>query len=329
MTVTVQTPPPAAAGAVTPETAAQPDPSPASGGTPGSPAARPSAAEPRLPAGRQIGRGALLALAVLLLGLVANLVLISGLQHRAAQQTAFDALRASLAEGTAPVGQTDQQGRLLAPGTPVALLRIPALHLREVVREGTSSDVLSGGPGHRRDTPLPGQTGTSVLMGRAAAYGGPFGGLADLKPGTTFSVTTGQGRHTYKVLGSRRAGDPSPPPPAPAGGRLVLVTAAGTSYLPGGVLRVDADLVSRTADTPDAVIRPGSLAEDEQPMASAGGAMWELVLWLQLLLAVAVAAVWAWHRWGRQQTWIVFLPVTAAVGLQVADQVTRLLPNLL
>ncbi|MFI5754571.1 sortase [Streptomyces sp. NPDC051569] len=326
MTVTVQTPPQAAARAETPETATRPAPPPTTAG----PGPAPETGKTPPPtAVRQIARGALLALAVLLLGLVTNLVLVSGLQHRSAQQAGFDALRAGLAEGIASVGQTDQQGRLLAPGTPVALLEIPALHLREVVFEGTASDILADGPGHRRDTPLPGQAGTSVLMGRAAAYGGPFGELRDLTPGTKFSVTTGQGRHTYRVLGPRRAGDPSPPPPAAAGGRLVLVTAVGASYLPGGVLRVDADLVSKTADTPTAVIRPGSLPEDEQPMGTSSATPWELVLWLQALLAVAVAAVWAWHRWGRHQTWIVFLPVTAAVGFQVADQVTMLLPNLL
>lgn len=306
-----------------------PTPTPAPAPTP-TPAPTPAAASPSArPAARQLAGGALLALAVLLLGLAANLVVVSGVQHRSAQQERFDALRAALADGTAPVAQTDQQGRLLAPGTPVALLEIPRLHLREVVSEGTSAAVLTGGAGHRRDTPLPGQAGTSVLMGRAAAYGGPFGDLDRLRAGDTFSVTTGQGRHRFRVLGVRRAGDPVPPPPAAAGGRVVLVTAAGPSYLPSGVLRVDADLVSTTADTPDAVIRPGSLPADEQPMGTSTGELWKLVLWLQALLAVAVLAVWAWHRWGRHQAWIVFLPVTAVVGFQVADQITGLLPNLL
>ncbi|MFJ2631325.1 sortase [Streptomyces sp. NPDC093221] len=332
MTVTDQTPPRAArsaeAPAETPEEVTRAE-------TPGgAPAEEPAAVaapapRPRRPAARQLAAGALLALAVLLLGLAANLVVLSGVQHRSAQQDRFDALRASLAEGTVPVGQTDERGRLLAPGTPLALLEIPRLHLREVVAEGTSADVLTGGVGHRRDTPLPGQSGSSVLMGRAAAYGGPFGALDRLRPGDTFTVTTGQGRHRFRVLDARRAGDPAPAQPAAGGGRLVLVTADGPAYLPSGVLRVDADLVSKTADTPDAVIRPGSLPADEQPMGTSTSELWKLVMWLQALLAASVAAVWAWHRWGRHQTWIVFLPLTAVVGFQVADQVTGLLPNLL
>ncbi len=176
---------------------------------------------------------------------------------------------------------------------------------------------------------MPGQAGTSVLMGRAAAYGGPFGGLAGLAQGDTVTVTTGQGRATYRILGVRRAGDPAPAAVAAGKGRLVLVTATGPRYMPGGILRVDADLISAPFQTPAAVIRPGTLPESEQPLARPSGVPWPLVMWLQALLAAAVAAVWCRHRWGRHQTWIVFAPLVAVLGLQVATRTTELLPNLL
>jgi LPXTG-site transpeptidase (sortase) family protein len=278
---------------------------------------------------RHLARGGLLTLAALLLGLTAQLLFVSGLQERAAQHTAYDSLRAQLALGTAPVAQTDQQGDLLAPGTPVAIVDIPALHVHQVVLEGTDSGVMTDGPGHRRDTPMPGQAGTSVLMGRAAAYGGPFEHLDELAAGDTFSVTTGQGKAKYQVFGVRRAGDPAPAPLDAGKGRMVLLTATGPDFMPGGVLRVDAELVSAPAQTPAAVIRSGTLPESEQPLARPGGVPWPLVMWLQALIAVAVAAVWAWHRWGRHQTWIVFAPVVAVLGLQVATRVTELLPNLM
>ncbi|MFJ1601296.1 sortase [Streptomyces sp. NPDC088261] len=285
---------------------------------------------PRVPPARHLARGALLTLAALLLGLTVQLLLISPLQYRAAQQSAFDTLRASLAEGTSPVAQTDAGGHLLTPGTPVALLDIPKLHLRRVaVLEGTDSRVLSDGPGHRRDTPMPGQAGTSVIFGRAAAYGGPFGDLRTLEPGDTLTATTGQGRASYRVTDVRVAGDPAPPTLAQGKGRLVLVTATGSAFLPAGVLRVDAEQVSAVAVTPAATIVPGSIPGSEQPLASGDGVPWELVMWLQALVVVAIAAVWAWHRWGRHQTWIVCAPVVAVLGLQVAAQVTHLLPNLL
>ncbi|MFJ5900975.1 sortase [Streptomyces sp. NPDC093064] len=282
-----------------------------------------------VPAVRHIARGALLSLAALLLGITAQLLFLSGVQERAAQHTAYDELRNALALGTAPVSQTDQQGRLLAPGTPVALIDIPSLRVRQVVLEGTDSGVMTDGPGHRRDTPMPGQAGTSVLMGRAAAYGGPFERLADLAEGDRFTVTTGQGAAKYQVVGVRRAGDPAPAPLASGQGRLVLATATGPSYMPGGILRVDADLVSTPFETPAAVIRSGTLPESEQPLARPSGVPWPLVMWLQALLVSAVAAVWTWHRWGRHQTWIVFAPVVAVLGLQVATRTTELLPNLM
>ncbi|MFE2430950.1 sortase [Streptomyces sp. NPDC059373] len=284
---------------------------------------------PRIPAARHLARGALLTLAALLLGLTVQLLLLSGLQQRAAQQAAHDALRATLAEGTAPVAQTNQQGQLLAPGTPVALIDIPALGVHQVVLEGTDSAVLADGPGHRRDTPMPGQSGTTVLMGRAAAYGGPFGALDRLHAGDTFSVTTGQGRARYRVLDLRHAGDPAPAAVAAGKGRLVLVTATGVPYLPRGILRVDADLVGTPAQTPAATIQSGTLPASEEPLAGGDGVPWPLVMWLQALALASAGAVWAWYRWGRHQTWIVFAPIVAVLGLQVAGQATQLLPNLL
>jgi LPXTG-site transpeptidase (sortase) family protein len=276
-----------------------------------------------------VARGALLTLSVLLLGVCAQMILLSPLQHRAAQTAGFDRLRGELAAGTVPVSQTDQSGRLLAPGTPLMLLEIPKLQVREVVFEGTDSDVLAKGPGHRRDTLLPGQAGIGVIMGRAAAYGGPFGRLDELVPGDTFRITTGQGRFTFRVLDLRRAGDPAPAAPASGKGRVVLMTATGTPYLPRGVLRLDADLVGDAADTPAMRIVPESLPPSELPLRGGSLTWWELVLWLQALAVASVAAVWSWFRWGRRQTWVVFTALVGSLGLQLAEQLTRLLPNLL
>ena len=294
-----------------------------------SPGARTARGRKRVPAGPFVAAGALLTISVLLIGICAQLVLLSPLQHRAAQSAGFDRLRGELAAGTVAVSQADQQGRLLKPGTPLMLLEIPKLHVREVVFEGTDSDVLAKGPGHRRDTLLPGQAGTSVIMGRAAAYGGPFGHLAALTPGDTFRITTGQGRFSFRVLDLRQAGDRAPDAPAAGKGRVVLMTATGPSYLPRGVLRLDADLVGTAADTPALRIAPDSLPASELPLRGDAVVWWQVVLWLQALAAASAAAVWAWFRWGRRQTWTVFTGLLGAIGLQVAEQVTRLLPNLL
>jgi sortase A len=268
-------------------------------------------------------------LAVVLLGFAASLAGASWLEHRSAQVAAFNTLRIELANGTAPVAQTDSDGKLLDLGAPVARLTIPAIGLNEVVLEGTTSGVLTAGPGHERDTVLPGQAGTSIIMGRAAAYGGPFRNLQRLDFGATITVTTGQGVSTYRVIGSRRAGDMVPPPLAAGKGRMTLVTATGTPFMPDGLLRVDADLVSAVQPTPRAVIPRGSVPAREQAMGTDASTAWALAFLLQGLLLVAVGATWAWRRWGRPQTWIVFLPLTLLFGLEAADQLARLLPNLL
>ncbi|MDF2920553.1 MAG: sortase, partial [Microbacterium sp.] len=177
-------------------------------------------------------RGMLVSVSVLVLVFLLNLLVISHVSHFAAQQQLRDTFRAQLAAGTAPVSEGDFEDHLLADGAPVGILSVPQLGIDEVISEGTTSGVLMHGPGHRRDTVLPGQAGVSVVMGRAAAFGGPFGRLQALQPGETFTVRTGQGEQTFAVLGVRYAGDPTPPAPVRGESRLILITARGGPYLP-------------------------------------------------------------------------------------------------
>ena len=64
-------------------------------------------------------------------------------------------------------------------------------------------------------------------------------------------------------------------------------------------------------------------------MAGDATTLWALALWLQALIALSLGVVWAWHRWGRAQAWVVFLPPMLLVGLSAAGEAARLLPNLL
>ncbi|MFF2318291.1 sortase [Arthrobacter sp. NPDC058097] len=266
--------------------------------------------------------------AVITLQLV-NIIIVSPLQHAMAQTRLYEQLRLTLSEGSAPLGQTDYEGNLVAPGTPVALLSVPGLNIREVIVEGTAAPQTMEGVGHRRDTPLPGQPGTSVLMGRSGAFGGVFRDLALAPAGAKFTVITGQGTATYEVTGQRRAGDTAPPTPTGTQGRLTLTTADGPAFLPNDVLRVDAKLVSKAFDRPAPVILPGSLPAAEQAMGVDTSELFMLVLLLQLLILASLAAVWSWTRWGKGETWLVFAPVLGAVALLAGTQINHLLPNLL
>lgn len=293
------------------------------------PADEGSTSVPPLSPRAQLARGVLVMVLALSGALLVQLLVLSHLQHRSSQAERFAEFRRELALGTAPSGPADEQGRQLVPGTAVAFLEIRSIGLKELVSEGTSSGVLANGAGHRRDTPFPGQLGTSVVMGRRAAYGGPFADITSLKKGDEITVTTGQGVFRYKVLGVRREGDPTPPPVAAGGARLVLVTAGGSSYLPSGVVRVDADLDGTPAIGARPLYTAATLPSADKPLAGDSGTIWALALWLQALTLLSVAAIWSWHRWGRAQTWVVFLPIILLVGLMTASEVTRLLPNLM
>ena len=280
--------------------------------------------------GRVVVSYALTAVSSVLLVLLVNLTLVSQLQHFASQKELYGELRLALAEGSTPIGQVDDlTGELVEPGTALALLEIPELGVREVVVEGTTSQDTKLGVGHRRDTPMPGQPGVSVLMGRAAAYGGVFGDLADLDPGDGFTVTTGQGVVEYRVIGLRSGESTQLPALAPEDGRLTMTTASGRAFQPTGALRVDAEQVSETFPRPPVAFAPGVIDDSEQAMAGDPSRLFSLSWLLQLLLALAVATVWAWKRWSHPGTWIVAVPAFLAVGLACADRVCDLLPNLI
>jgi LPXTG-site transpeptidase (sortase) family protein len=223
----------------------------------------------------------------------------------------------------------NDDNKSLRPGTSVAYLEIPAIGLRQVVLEGTASGVLFDGPGHRRDSSFPGAPGTTVIMGRRATYGGPFSQVGDLKEGDPIRVTTGAGEFDYEVMGVRKEGDPSPPALESGAGRMLLVTAGGRPYFPDGVLRVDAKLISTPLGGKGPAFTAKTLPSPDAIMASDTSTLWAIALSLQALLILTIGFVWAWFRWGRAKAWIVGFPVLLLVGLLFANQVARLLPNLL
>jgi sortase A len=270
-------------------------------------------------------------LALCLLGFAAWFPFLSRLHYDRTQVTAYAVFRNELALAVAPTGPTNPANpdQLLAPGTPVAVLKIPAIGLTTVVFQGSSGEVLEGGPGHVRDTPMPGQPGTSVIFGRRAAYGGPFSRLPWIHVGDNFTVTTGQGVATYRVIDLRRGGDPTPPPLTAGQGGIILVTADGPPLAPTGVLRIDADLTSKAFPAPTMILTNANLSASEETLGTDPNALVPVVLWGAVLLVIAGVLAWTARRWGRWQTWIVAIPVVGFFSLMIADQVARLLPNLL
>lgn len=272
---------------------------------------------------------------LVLLSFVAHAAVFSAFQHHRAQTIAYDELRTSVAKGTAPVnqiqvanGQTVETGSMNPVGMPVGLLEAPSIGLSEVILEGSSGETLRSGIGHRRDSVMPGQPGTSVVLGRQTTYGGPFSQLYRLQPGDDVRVTTGQGTHTYRVLGLRRDGE-APPTSDATTARLELQTADGLALFPSGVLTVDAELVSDPAPPGVRAMLYPALPDDERAMAGDPSAWFSTFFLATLLAAAAGGVIWLWHTWGRRQAWVIAVPLIIALGVATADLAMGALPNLL
>ncbi|MGW6276766.1 sortase [Kribbella sp. NPDC055071] len=263
------------------------------------------------------------ALRLFALGIIAFMVytlLLGALQFNRAQDVAYDKIREQLAQATAPLGPG------VLAGDPVAVLDIPGLELRQVIKEGTTGPILQDGPGHRSDTPLPGQAGISVIYGRGLTFGAPFRSLPKLNAGTQFEVVTGQGKYTYRVLGVRRAGTPLPPAPEQGASRLTLVTAEG-SPLPTATVYIDAELVDGQVQ-PDPGQRVGRVPTSQQAFGTDLSAVLPLVLWLEALIVVVAGIVWFRSRIGRWESYLIGAPILLALVWRVFEQLAGMLPNL-
>src|SRR5262249_19179804 len=163
-----------------------------------------------------------------------------------------------------------------------AVLQIPEIGVRDlVVVEGTSPSQLENGPGHRRDTPLPGQAGVSVVMGRSLLFGGPFADLLELRGGSDIVVTTGEGAFHYTVHGSRTEGGEQPADLLPGAARLTLISSRRVgSWLDASVEAVYVDATLSGPATPAPGGRPTVIDHSETTMQGDAGALGEVALWL-------------------------------------------------
>lgn len=286
---------------------------------------RPPDPPPPMPDRVAVAFFAMLAVAAICGWALLQVLVLGGLQQARAQQVLYDELREQLAAQTAPTGSA------IDPGAPVALLSIPTLGLEQVVVEGTASGDLLAGPGHRRDTALPGQVGVSTIYGRATTYGGPFRQITMLQAGDGIEVTTAQGEFVYRVDGVRRAGDPTPTAPGPGQARLTLVTAEGQGALavltPDTTVYVDATLYGEPVAGPAG--RPAAVPEAEQALAGDTSVLPVLALALQGLLLAIAAVVVLRRRLPGRVLWVLAAPVLAALAWVATDSAVQLLPNLL
>jgi len=295
---------PAAPQPSAPQPTAQPAPPPSSG----SPARQDKQAT-----WRAVGIGLIL-LGAFVLGFLAYLYGISAIQEARAQSNSYATLRGQLSQGIAPLGVT-------TPGSPVAILNIPAIGVTNVVVvEGTSPQNLELGPGHVRSTPLPGQSGVSAIFGRRATFGAPFGRLGELRVGDKLTVTTGQGRASYIIVAR---GDSRHLVDDPAPDRLLLFTAC-SAVIPTSYCYVDADLTS--SPQPDPGGRP-AITTAETPLSGDGSVLVLTMMWALALVIISVAGTVAAARWSPWLAYLAAAPVALAVLWNLYQSLAALLPN--
>ncbi|MBI4885129.1 MAG: class E sortase [Actinobacteria bacterium] len=87
-------------------------------------------------------------------------------------------------------------------GDAIAILRIPRIGVDWRVVEGVRVADLKDGPGHFRETVMPGQLGNSAIAGHRTTQGHPFRDLDRLAAGDLIEITTLVGTYTYAVTGS-------------------------------------------------------------------------------------------------------------------------------
>ena len=89
-------------------------------------------------------------------------------------------------------------------GDVIARMEIPRIDLDWFVVQGVGVDDLKKGPGHFRETPMPGQLGNAAIAGHRTTHGAPFGNVDELEPGDLIIVTmaNGAGVFTYSVTGT-------------------------------------------------------------------------------------------------------------------------------
>jgi sortase A len=257
------------------------------------------------------------ALGLVVLAFVGFLLAGSSVQANRTQDLLYDDLAGRLADATAPVSG------VIPAGTPIGLLEIPRLGLRQVLLQGSSSAETARGPGLKSDTAFPGEAGLSLVVGRRSTFGAPFRHLDRLAVGDEITVTTGLGRARFRVDLVRHTDDPKQTI-TQAASRLTLVT-SDPAFTPTRQIVVSAVLQGTPYPTSTTPVG----REGEVPGQHTLDRAIFVLLWTQALLVVVWAATRAGLRFRKRAVWIGAVPVLLAVLWNLFEGIAALLPNTL
>jgi sortase (surface protein transpeptidase) len=251
---------------------------------------------------------------------------LSSLQEQRAQHQLYAELRGLLSASSTIAPKI---GGKIPEGFPVALVDAKQAGIHDVVvAQGTSSADLLNGPGHLADTPLPGQKGDAVIMGKSTTAGAPFAHISQLAKGDVIDIVTGEGTFKYVVVDTRNGNTKPRVLRVPA--ILTLIT-GNLSWTSGGgpnaaeLVYVDATLVGKVVGTPKGQLH--TVAATQKPGSNDPNALPLVLTWMVVLLAASLACWWLWARWGLTRTWIIGAPVVFALLWVMSGEVMRFLPN--
>ncbi len=214
-------------------------------------------------------------------------------------------------------------------GAAVAVIKIPKIGVEQAVVEGTGVSDLRKGPGHYRNTPLPGQPGNAAIAGHRTTYGAPFNRIDELAPGDPILVSTLQGNFKYVV-------SEAPVPVSPSkndvlfdknDNRLTLTT-CHPKYSASKRLIVVAKLAPHETPAPAAKITSAPKAKVVAD-ANTGGdasALFPALFWAALCALAYGAMVLLSRRWVRRAALLLGTPVVLALLFPFFEQLSRLLP---
>ena len=304
----------------------------------------------RLPGRWTLIVGALVAVVVFLVAVGAVVYGIGSLVHARDQRALMTTERSDIAGAAVEAKALDHVNlptKPPVPGAPVGVLAIPALGINQAVVEGVGSSQTVSGPGHVPGTAGLGQPGNAAVVGRNAAYGGPFGRLDQLKPGDKVLTATIEGQSIYVVrhvarvtLGSPTAPVSSRAADSPSTGstqsitlntlyrptkdnRLTLVTSASAApWNSSRVVEVTAVLRGRPyMSTPQEAQSPS-----QQGNTGESGVWAELVLALLALAAAVVGGLFLYRRCTVRSAYLLTTAPIVACTVLAAEAISRLLP---
>ncbi|WP_347707729.1 class D sortase [Clostridium sp. 1001271B_151109_B4] len=116
------------------------------------------------------------------------------------QNELLEAFESQLAEGDNENDKEEVNLDSINGYTPIAIIEIPSIKLKQPVVEGITEDVIKYFLGKFPESTMPGEVGNFAVAGhRVSDFTDAFINLYKVKPGDNVIVTTKDGKYTYEV----------------------------------------------------------------------------------------------------------------------------------